>query len=154
MLHADYATIRSLRARFVGPTWGPPGADRTQVGPMLAPWTLLSGVGMLTLIFNTLRLNATNIYWLTGSPLIKVMVFHLYDMKLLPEPMLTFCYWDGYCSIHRQTETSTTKTSTNRNGDKPKRRQTKTATNQNGDTLKLRHNSYDVLYVINTHVLT
>ena len=30
-------------ARFTGPTWGPPGADRTQVGPMLAPWTLLSG---------------------------------------------------------------------------------------------------------------
>ena len=30
-------------ARFMGPTWGPSGADRTQVGPMLAPWTLLSG---------------------------------------------------------------------------------------------------------------
>ena len=26
-----------------GPIWGPPGADRTQVGPVLAPWTLLSG---------------------------------------------------------------------------------------------------------------
>ena len=25
------------------PTWGPSGADRTQVGPMLAPWILLSG---------------------------------------------------------------------------------------------------------------
>ena len=34
-----------LIARFVGPTWGPSGAGRTQtVGPMLAPWTLLSGV--------------------------------------------------------------------------------------------------------------
>ena len=32
----------SLIARFMGPTWGPSGADRTQVGPMLAPWTLLS----------------------------------------------------------------------------------------------------------------
>ena len=30
-------------ARFMGPTWGPSGADRTQVGSMLAPWTLLSG---------------------------------------------------------------------------------------------------------------
>ena len=30
-------------ARFMGPTWDPPGADRTQVGPVLAPWTLLSG---------------------------------------------------------------------------------------------------------------
>ena len=27
----------------MGPSWGPSGADRTQVGPMLAPWTLLSG---------------------------------------------------------------------------------------------------------------
>ena len=33
----------TLMARFMGPTWGPSGADRTQVGPMLAPWTLLSG---------------------------------------------------------------------------------------------------------------
>ena len=30
-------------ARFMGPTWGPSGANRTQVGPMVAPWTLLSG---------------------------------------------------------------------------------------------------------------
>ena len=30
-------------ARFMGPTWGPSGADRTQVGPVLTPWTLLSG---------------------------------------------------------------------------------------------------------------
>ena len=34
----------SLIARFMGPTWGPSGADRTQAGPMLAPWTLLSGM--------------------------------------------------------------------------------------------------------------
>ena len=32
-----------LITRFMGPTWGPSGADRTQVGPMLAPWNLLSG---------------------------------------------------------------------------------------------------------------
>ena len=30
-------------ARFMEQTWGPSGADRTQVGPMLAPWTLLPG---------------------------------------------------------------------------------------------------------------
>ena len=33
-----------LIARFMGPTWDPPGADRTRVGPMLAPWTLLFGM--------------------------------------------------------------------------------------------------------------
>ena len=30
-------------SKVPGPTWGPSGADRAQVGPMLAPWTLLSG---------------------------------------------------------------------------------------------------------------
>ena len=32
-----------LITRFMGPTWGLSGADRTHVGPMLAPWALLSG---------------------------------------------------------------------------------------------------------------
>ena len=41
--YADGRLIVTLIARFMGPTWGPSGADRTQVGPMLAPWTLLSG---------------------------------------------------------------------------------------------------------------
>ena len=34
----------SLVARLMGPTWGPPGSCRPQVGPMQASWTLLSGV--------------------------------------------------------------------------------------------------------------
>ena len=38
----EFPLWRFLIARFMGPTWGPSGADRTQVGPMLAPWTLLS----------------------------------------------------------------------------------------------------------------
>ena len=37
----QFTPISSLIARFKGPTWGPPGANRTQVGPMLATWTLL-----------------------------------------------------------------------------------------------------------------
>ena len=32
-----------LTARFMWPTWGPSGVDRTQMVPMLAPWNLLSG---------------------------------------------------------------------------------------------------------------
>ena len=39
-----------LIARFMGPICGPSGTDRTQVGPMLAPWTLLSGTVMLLFI--------------------------------------------------------------------------------------------------------
>ena len=40
--------ISSQIARFMGATWGPPGDDRTQVGPTLAPWTLLSGITHFT----------------------------------------------------------------------------------------------------------
>ena len=46
-----FKNMISLIARFMGSTWGPSGADRTQVGPMLAPWTLLSG--SQTLFFST-----------------------------------------------------------------------------------------------------
>ena len=36
--------IISQIAKFIGPTWGPPGSCRPQMGPMLASWTLLSGM--------------------------------------------------------------------------------------------------------------
>ena len=44
MLLASNTGMISLIASFMGPTWCPSGADKTQVGPMLAPWTLLSGL--------------------------------------------------------------------------------------------------------------
>ena len=34
----------SLIARFMGPTWCPPGSCRPQMGPILVPCTLLSGI--------------------------------------------------------------------------------------------------------------
>ena len=37
-------TLTSQIAKFMGPTWGPPGPCRPQMGPMLAPWNLLSGL--------------------------------------------------------------------------------------------------------------
>ena len=40
-----------LIARFMGPTWGSLGADRTQVGPLLAPWTLISRTLWMTVIY-------------------------------------------------------------------------------------------------------
>ena len=36
--------------KFMGPTWGPPGSCRPQIGPMLAPWTLLSGTAFHQLL--------------------------------------------------------------------------------------------------------
>ena len=43
IFHIIEVRIVTQIARFMGPTWGPAGADRTHVGPMLAHWTLLSG---------------------------------------------------------------------------------------------------------------
>ena len=45
----------TLITKFMGPTWGPSETDRAQVGPMLAPWTLLSGKHK-----NSLSLNITH----------------------------------------------------------------------------------------------
>ena len=45
LVWSQYMDRRSIPqiAKFMGPTWGPPGSCRPQMGPMLAPWTLLSG---------------------------------------------------------------------------------------------------------------
>ena len=37
----NLVALPSQIAKFMGPTWGPPGSFRPQMGPMLAPWTLL-----------------------------------------------------------------------------------------------------------------
>ena len=37
-LHCGYRPPSPKIARFMGPTWGPPGSCRPQMGPMLAPW--------------------------------------------------------------------------------------------------------------------
>ena len=41
--------LTSQIAKFMGPTWGPSGSCRPQMGPMLAPWTLLLGMPSATL---------------------------------------------------------------------------------------------------------
>ena len=47
-LKYGFTSLPPQIARFMGPTWGPPGSCRPQMGPMLAPWTLLSGTYCLT----------------------------------------------------------------------------------------------------------
>ena len=39
----QWRNIKAQISKFMGPTWGPPGSCRPQMGPMLAPWILLSG---------------------------------------------------------------------------------------------------------------
>ena len=55
--------------KFMGPTWGPPGPCRPQMGPMLAPGTLLSG--MLVMGKNT------EIY------IVHICMFHTFENVIL-----------------------------------------------------------------------
>ena len=58
----------------MAPTWSPPGSCRPQMGPMLAPWTLLSGIiwnqwlptlpTSLTLGLNELRWRLTSCFYI------------------------------------------------------------------------------------------
>ena len=48
--------IHTQIAKFLGPTWSPPGSCRPQMGPMFVPWTLLSGYSSLSIKYN----------WITG----------------------------------------------------------------------------------------
>ena len=50
-----------LTAKFMRPTWGPRGAGRTHVGPMLATWTLLSGDCYICVMSKVLRKTSANI---------------------------------------------------------------------------------------------
>ena len=52
--------IKPLIAWFMGPPWGPSGADRTQVVRMLAPWTLLSGTFLCRLPCNVVYADGTH----------------------------------------------------------------------------------------------
>ena len=68
-------------ARFMGPTWGPPGSCRPQVDPMLAPCTLLSGSQYV-------------IYHITEifSKICAICLFGIPPQK--------WCYWVGTCLWH------------------------------------------------------
>ena len=43
--------LPSQITKFMGPTWGPPGSCRPQMGPMLAPGTLLSGYSLIKISY-------------------------------------------------------------------------------------------------------
>ena len=119
MLNHTLITIRcqielSQIAKLMWPTWGPPGSYRPQVGPMLAPWTLLSGVFMhagatfhAARISQECRINVA-IYvllWPAYSPDINtienvwpVIFRRIYGMIPLPwnaDELCAACTWNG-----------------------------------------------------------
>ena len=42
-------------SRFMGPTWDPPGSCRRWMGPMFAPWTLISGLLLQIMFLETTK---------------------------------------------------------------------------------------------------
>ena len=56
-------------AWFMGPIWGPPGSCQPQMGPMLAPWTLLSGKLRAMLTDKNLLTYWLTIFWTLGTKL-------------------------------------------------------------------------------------
>ena len=60
LCHQRVGCELSQIARFMGPTWGPPGPCRPQMGPMLAPWTLLSGLLWLRVFLTSIWMRLKN----------------------------------------------------------------------------------------------
>ena len=81
----------TLISRFMGPTWGPSGAKRTQVGPMLAPWTLLSGHisnsrNHIPNIFVMKYLNEKGIRVLKEISILILLMSEVSDLRSLAHP--------------------------------------------------------------------
>ena len=89
----------TLTAMFMGPTRGPPGADRTQVGPMLAPWTLLSGyvqvlwhVSVSVSWYSRPAISPYSIYsYLADSVVLFPIVWDAFYF-FFPHSMVLFCF--------------------------------------------------------------
>ena len=102
VLDAVIKRVGTLIARFVGPTWGPSRADRTQVGSMLTPWTLLSGQGF--------EFNDQGPFCQLGFPLIpawlsncihnKVWVEIVYPFRNVNNATVGVWEWASYCILY------------------------------------------------------
>ena len=98
--HSEQGT-HSQKARFTWPTWGPTGYCRPQVGPMWAPWTLLSGLTRTWQLRECIdSLQCSNTMWchMHGSSLVWVMTWRrtgeLMCMYSPLGPLGTHCWWN------------------------------------------------------------
>ena len=106
---SHYMQIQPHIAKFVGPTWVPPGSCRSQMGPMnlairdrLPNWYL----GLHTyikmrsdkinhnepvVVFKSSPSSAAYMRQWIGSALVQIMACRLFDIKPLSKPMLGYC---------------------------------------------------------------
>ena len=87
-------------ASFMGPTWGPSGSYRSQIGPMLAPWTLLSGK-LMCFYFTLSDISGTHPAQLS-TQMIKATRL---DMDQDWHPTETI--WDKHCDCSRRVNQQT-----------------------------------------------
>ena len=98
----------TLVARFMGPTWGPPRSDKTQVGPMWATWTLLSGKPWINMNkINTTCCSSLFMYhtwweYHSGTPLVWTIVITLTlsQWSSSGNPVAIQCAWNLDPSVH------------------------------------------------------
>ena len=78
----------SLIAMFMGPTWGPSGADRTQMDPMWAPWTLLSEMAVTGGMTMSVIWDSN---WLIGPwKILKCMKVRIHGVRLFLFKSITY----------------------------------------------------------------
>ena len=86
--------LAKLIARFIGPTWGPSGADRAQLGPMLAPWTLLSGHWpSLCYYVESLKCSCKNTAWRGCWLVSSVLMAQWHKSAVWKIPNLLITWW-------------------------------------------------------------
>ena len=78
--------LTTLIASFMGPPWGPPEADRTQVGPKLALWTLLSGIW-----HKICKINFLVKFWEWNHQCFWGFIWSIY----MYSPCLLYWYWNS-----------------------------------------------------------
>ena len=100
----DMAGVITLMTRSMVPTWGPSG---TQVGPMLAPWTLLSGKIYCrnSILDNCRTVDVLHYHHITC--IISIILLTSIYSKNLQCSAFTICYCgaNGLCSETRICET-------------------------------------------------
>ena len=89
----DLSIIESTQiAKFMGPTWVPPGSYRPQMGPMLAPWILLSGYICPSIQApNRARSSACEV---------QTTKYFLSNVWLLVDNKLNLAYWRHLTSVY------------------------------------------------------
>ena len=79
-------TLKTQIAKFIGPTWGPPGSCRPQMGPFLAPWTCYQGMHLIIRIRASAykhRMNTTESILYRISIILRWLIFYIYKEQWL-----------------------------------------------------------------------